>query len=129
MADHTTYSLDPMERLTNAAPPTYSQVVENAPPPYQPTSAVILPEVKNLPIAPQTSAPVPVVIPVNRIPLTNEQREDSGISTVGLLVFLMAFIMSLIGTPLVLFAFLPSIYCICKVHKAYTNSNGATHFS
>ena len=62
-----------MERLTNAAPPTYSQVVENAPPPYQPTNAAILPEAKSSPtvlMAPRTSAPV---VTVTRLPRAQVQ--------------------------------------------------------
>ncbi len=115
MADHTTYSKDPVESLTNAAPPTYSQVVWNAPSPYQPTNIA---EVQNTPdtVPRYTSAPV---ITVSRAPLANElslsEQVHNRIQIVKILVIVSAVIFSFLGTPLMLLVFLPSIYFISKV--------------
>ena len=115
MADHTTYSKDPVESLTNAAPPTYSQVVWNAPSPYQPTNIA---EVQNTPnmVPRYTSAPV---VTVSRTPLANElslsEQVHNRIQIVKILVIVSAVIFSFLGTPLMLLVFLPSIYFISKV--------------
>ncbi len=114
MADHTTYSKDP---VTNAAPPTYSQVdlVWNAPSPYQPTNIT---EVQNTPNMVPRYTSVPVVT-VSRAPLANElslsEQVHNRIQIVKILVIVSAVIFSFLGTPLMLLVFLPSIYFISKV--------------